>query len=136
MGEFVRDLLEKRHIKVASMARAMGIDPKSAPSYWTSAVITDDVLMRMTNALGWDLYSIVKNEQAKRTIAPALSSSDSSASTVSEPVTRYERRPASASDKGMVLMVNLDEFEELEQLKLLKYLNNAPRKAGAQRTAI
>lgn len=125
MGEWVKALLESRHIKIASMARAMGIDEKSAASYWTSKVISDDVLMRMTNALGWDLIGMVRNEQARRMAPAPVASSES---TAAEPAVPYTRRPAAAPESGLVLMVNLDEYEEAEQLKILRALQQMPKR--------
>lgn len=133
MGEWVKALLESRHIKIASMARAMGIDEKSAASYWTSKVISDDVLMRMTNALGWDLIGKVRNEQARR-MAPIAVTEPASSNEAREPAVPYQRRPAGSSDTGMVLMINLDEYEEQDQLRILRAIQQMPKRGHSRAT--
>lgn len=134
MGEWVKDLLERRHINFASMARAMEIDPKSTASYWTSKVISDEVLMRMTNALGWDLIGMVRNEQARRMSPQALPGDAIGESLMSEPMPAYQRRPASASDSGLVLMVNLDDYDEPDQLRILRTLQQVPKRGRSKAT--
>jgi hypothetical protein len=132
MGEWVKQLLDSRHINVTSMATQMGINPKSAPSYWTSAVISDKVLQKMTDALGFDLIGMVRNEQARRMSLPTVAG-DGNPTVAGEPSVPYQRRPASASDRGMVLMINLDDYDDVDQLRILKAIQLVPKRG--QRSA-
>lgn len=129
MGEFVKELLEQRHINMASVAKEMGVKPTSFPSYLKSQVISDDVLIRMTNALKWDLYGLVKAEQARRTLGPPIGEQPSE---LAEPQVQYKARPVAASDKGLVLMLNMDDYPEDVQLKILRFLQQQPRRTGSK----
>lgn len=129
MGEFVKGLLEERHINAASVAKEMGVKPTSFPSYFRSAVISDDVLIRMTNALKWDLYGLVKAEQARRMVGPPIGEPSSD---IAEPTVQYKARPVAANDKGLVLMLNMDDYPEDVQLKILRFLQQQPRRTGSK----
>lgn len=133
MGEFLKTLMEQRHINVSSLAEAMGIKPQSFPSYYRSAVIKDEVLIKMTNALGWDLFGLIKQEQARRMVGPRIgekqSSTDANLPMASDAAVEYRRRPPSAPDTGLVLMINLDEYAEDSQLRILRVLQQEPRRS-------
>jgi hypothetical protein len=122
MGEFVKGVFEARHINASSVAKEMKVLPTSMPGYFNSKVIKEDVLLRMSNALKFDLLGMVREEQARRTVsAPALEDR-SSRHDVAEPSVAYRTRPAAAPDKGLVLMINLADYSEESQLKILRFI--------------
>lgn len=132
MGEYVKALLDARHINVTSLANAMKIKAGSFHSYYQSAVISDEILIKITNALGWDLYSIVKNEQARRMMGPAIGEKQTTTGkdlpVVASPAVEYKRRPPSAPDTGLVMMLSLDEYPDEVQLQILRFLQQQPKR--------
>lgn len=135
MGEYVKSILDERHINGASVARAMEIETTSFPSYFRSKVISDDVLMRMSNALKFDLLSMVKEEQARRSSGPAIG--QYSTNVVQEPpAVPYGLKAGRTAGQGMVLTLNLDEFPEDVQLQLIRYVQQLPRKGSGHRSAL
>jgi hypothetical protein len=133
MGTWLKELLKKRHINSASVAKTMGVTANTFQSYFAATLISDDVLKRITAAIGFDLYSLAKEEQARRTVGPQVVDSKA-ASTVEEPSARYGHVRAGGKD-AWLMTLNLDDFDEAEQLKIVRFLQQLPRR-GAKGQAI
>lgn len=129
MGEWVRELLERRHINVSSLAEAMKVTRGAFQSYFKATVISDKVLREMTKAIGFDLYSMVKEEQARRTLGTEVKKEEKE-SVVSEPVARYGHVRQGGHD-AWLMTLNMDDFDQAEQMKIVRFLQQLPRK-GAQ----
>ncbi len=131
MGEFVKELLEKRHINVASMGSAMVPSVKSGTiqNYYKSAVISDDVLDRMTRALGFDLRGMVQDEQARRSDVKAELRTAGS-NQVAEEAPPYVRRPSVSTTGGSAyeIVLKMEEWPEDVQLRILKFLQQQPKR--------
>lgn len=135
MGEFVKGILDERHINGASVARAMGIEVQSFPSYFRSKSISDDVLRRMSNALKFDLLSMVKEEEARRMAGPAIG--EKNPHVLNEPPgPAYGLKSGPAPGQGMVLTLNMDEFPDDVQLQLVRYVQQLPRRNSGHRSAL
>lgn len=133
MGEWLKDLLKKRHIKSASVAKAMGVAATSFQSYYGAAVIGDDTLRKITAVIGFDLYSMAKEEQARRTIGPQAVEPTVSSS-ANEPEARYGHVRQGGQD-AWLMTLNLDDFDEAEQLKIVRFLQQLPRRGSKGRVA-
>lgn len=117
MGDYLRRVFDEHKLNQAAVAVEMGVSPQSVNKKFNQDRIGDDVLIRMGAAARLDLLGMVRREQARllgKPLPPEVS-------TVSEPVTAYGRR-------GMELVVNLDEFDEATQLKILRYLQQQEKR--------
>jgi transcriptional regulator with XRE-family HTH domain len=132
MGTWLKELLEKRHINNASVARGMGVTSNTFQSYFAATQIGDEVLKKITAAIGFDLYTLAKEEQARRTVGPQVVDSKAAAA-VEEPSARYGHVRANGKD-AWLMTLNLDDFDEGEQLKIVRFLQQLPRK-GQRRDA-
>jgi hypothetical protein len=118
MGEFVKRVLDEHQVKYAGLARVMEVSPQAVQGMFDRERIGDEVLMNLGQAARLDMLGMVRREQARvmgKPLPPEVS-------TVTEPVNAYGRR-------GMELVVNLDEFDEATQLKILRYLQQQEKKA-------
>jgi hypothetical protein len=135
MGEWLKDLLERRHINVSSVAAAMPGSPSKGvfQKYYASQVISDAVLKKITAAIGFDLYTLAKQEQARRTVGPQVVEPKTTSNVAAEPAARYGHVRAGGQD-AWLMTLNLDDFDEAEQLKIVRFLQQLPRK-GQHREA-
>lgn len=117
MGDYLRRVFDEHKLNQAAVAVEMGVSPQSVNKKFNQDRIGDDVLIRMGAAARLDLLGMVRREQARLLGKPL----PPEASTVSEPITAYGRR-------GMELVVNLDEFDEATQLKILRYLQQQEKR--------
>lgn len=131
-GDFVRRILERRHINVASVAEAMGIARTTFGGYLDAKTISDTVLIKITNVIGFDLYGMVKAE-LQRLATPAVPGSPS---VVAEDMAPYGRPRVQPSEGiGVVWQIHADDFDEDTQMSILRFLNQQPRRARtSQRT--
>lgn len=123
MGEFVKALLVERHIKFASVARAMEIKPESFSGYFESKVISDDILNKMAAHLKFDLVGMVQDEVARRSNTRAYKPASTQSARAQEPSVPYERATGSG---GPSLTVRLLDYDEATQLQIVKFLQQQP----------
>lgn len=131
-GAFLRMKLKERHIKVSSLARSIGIALTSFPSYFESQVLNDDVLMRITDALGWDLLGELKSaefQQAKQLgenqLAEEISVGNPSGAVSA---TGGKAELGTGRPGGLQLLIHLDVFSDEVQADILRFLNSLPRR--------
>lgn len=131
MGEWLRELLDRRHINVTSVAKAMqpSVSAGAFQKYYASQVISDVVLRKITAAIGFDLYSMAKEEQARRTVGPQVVAPAGAPAVVSEPAARYGHVRQGGQD-AWLMTLNLDDFDEAEQLKIVRFVQQLPRRGS------
>lgn len=132
MGDFLKAFFERRHINAASVARAMGVEPTSFPSYFRSKVLSDAVLRRISKALELDVYTLVKAEQARVTMGPSIGQPAPQSGEVQEPPISYVPATGMASPNACTLVINLDEFADDVQLRILRYVQQQPRRGSSR----
>jgi len=116
-GDFLRDLFDRHHLKLVSVGAAM-VPPTTGQNIsgmFNRARIEDTTLVRLGNATGLDILGMVNREKARLQgiDLPLIAS---------EPPAAYGR--GSAND----LVVHLDDFDEATQLKILRFLQQQPKR--------
>lgn len=118
MGEFIKELLDEHKVKYAALAKEMGKSAQNVSDIFKRATVGDAVLMDLGKAARLDLIGMVRREQARlsgRELPPL--------NAVGDPAAVYGRRAA-----GMELVVNLEEYDEATQLKILRYIQQLPKR--------
>lgn len=127
MGEELLRLLKERHINVSSLAEAMGVKPQTFQSYGRSRVLGDEILMRITSAVGWDLYGEMKRRQANA-MGYASYSEKENMSAVREAEGPTYKRTSQGGRDSFQMSVNLDDFEDADQLRIIRFIQQLPRR--------
>lgn len=135
MGAFVRDILKRRHINLASVARAMDISAGTMIGYLDQQKIGDTILVKMSAALEFDLIGMVQAE-VKRLSTPRPRIRDiNNASVVQDAPAAYGvEHPANDEDDDAVLMVKLSRYAPAEQDELMRFLRQLPKRARSRST--
>ena len=128
MGEWVKQVLEDRHINTASVARAMGVTTGAFHSYFKSAVLQDETLRKMSTALKFDIFTMVKQEQARLLNGDAHKAPDENSSVMSEPPARYGRVKVGSNPDAWLMTLNMDDFADDVQLKIVRFIQQLPRR--------
>lgn len=116
VGEFLKDVFDRHHIKRAGVARALDVSPQSISNIFDQVDVGDERLIRLSRATGLDLLGMVRRERLKRQgIEPELA-------IASEPAPSYGRPSA------MDLTVHMDDYDEATQLKILRFLQQLPKR--------
>lgn len=115
MGDAVKRILDARHIKLASLAKALGVAPQSVTSYFNSKVIANEVLMRMSTALQFNIYQMVVDEQA-RLLAP--NGGQGSQVELDEPKV--------AQGSGFTITISPRDYSVEDLVKVLRFLDTIP----------
>lgn len=118
MGDFIRQVLADHKVNKAAVARSMGVKPQTVNDMLDRQSIGEAVLIKLGAAARIDVLGLVRREQARlsgRELPPP--------STVGEAEASYGRR-----SPGVELVVNLEEYDEATQLKILRYLQQLPKK--------
>ena len=113
-GDFLRDLFKQHHLKLVSVGKRMGTSGQNISGMFNRAHISDDTLARLSKAAGFDILSAVRRAKA------SAYGDDAPLSVVAEQPARY----GSASD----LLVHLDEYDEATQLKILRFIQQLPKR--------
>lgn len=113
-GDFLRELFDKHHLKLASVGRRMGTTGQNISGMFKRAHIHDETLVRLGEAAGMDILSMVRKEKLR------LQGVD--LSQVAEPSPTYGR--PSAVD----VVVHMDDYDETTQLKILRFIQQLPKR--------
>lgn len=145
MGDFVKAILDERHINRASMAKSMQVKPQAVSSYLKSKSIANEVLMRMSAVLKFDIYGMVVEEQV-RLNAPRskkLKSSVQEESAVHEPAATYQARSSSGFQRsddnveagtGFAITISPRDYSAEDLVRVLRFLDSVPLKRNKGRT--
>ncbi len=125
MGDFVKGILDARHINRASMAKAMGVAPQSVTSYLNSKVIANEVLMRMSTALQFNIYQMVVDEQA-RLLAPSGTYRQYTGSHVGDELAHYGEERKVAPGSGFAITISPRDYSVEDMVKVLRFLDTIP----------
>lgn len=120
MGQIVRELLEERKQKHRAVADAAGMKPANFSDMLQRKDIGDDILAKVGKAMGVNLLEVVRFRQDQaygREPAPV----------VSEPIPPYGQQHG-----GPELVVHLDDYTEEMQLKILRFIQQVPKR-GAEK---
>jgi hypothetical protein len=114
-GDFLRELFDKHHLNLASVGRSMGTTGQNSSGMFNRAQIHDETLARLSKATGLDILGMVQRKKAQLygLDVPTMAM---------EPAPPYGR--GSAND----LVVHLDDFDEVTQLKILRFLQQLPKR--------
>lgn len=122
MGDFVRDLLDRRKQVHSRVARAAGMSPTNFSDMLRRARIGDAILHKVGMAMGVDLVQLVRL---------SLDGGDELHqdpwSVDSEPAVQHEGK-AVVNKAARTITIDLDAFDEEVQLKILRFLQQQPRK--------
>lgn len=106
----------------------MGVTANSFQSYFGSATIADDVLRRMSAVLKFDLFGLVMNERARMGAGPLPYVNEVAPfREVKEPAYEWKSGLMPGS-RGMEIIVHIEEYDEATQLKILKFLQQQPKR--------
>jgi hypothetical protein len=135
MGAFVRDILKRRHIKLASVARAMEISPGTMNGYLDQQKIGDTILVNMTGVLGFDLIGMVQAEVKRLATPPSRVREINREQIVQEPASAYGIRSTDTDDADdVVVMVKLNRYAPAEQDELMRFLRQLPKRSRTRST--
>ncbi len=130
MGEFVRKILDERHINLNSLGEAMGKSGQAVGKNLNSKSIGEEILVKMSEALKFDLLGMVRDEQA-RLSEPAPSSAEVVAESAAPYTRRYSGKnaiPGANGGSGFDLTIRMDEYDSDVQLQILRFLQQQPRR--------
>lgn len=123
IGEYVRQVLLKRHINRSSLAKELGVSQPAVEGYLRAANLGDMVLLKMSKALQFDLYGMVQAEKAKR-LPKALKPGN----VVCEPPVKYGTTSPTGST-GVTIVLNMEDYDEETALRIFQFLSQQPKKA-------
>lgn len=110
MGDFIRQVLADHKVNKAAVARSMGVKPQTVNDMLDRNTIGEAVLVKLGAAARIDVLGLVRREQARltgRELPPPTATA--------EPLAGYGQRA-----NGLELVVNLEEYDEATQLKILR----------------
>lgn len=118
MGDFIRGLLEERKQKHGAIADAAGLQRQNFSDMLKRQTIGEDTLVKVGRAMGLDLVQLVRYRKDQ------LMGLDTETG-VADPQQEYGRQAA-----GPELVVHLDQYSEEVQLKILRFLQQQPKRKG------
>jgi len=145
MGDFVKKKLKERHINRASLAKAMNVKPQAVASYIQSKSIANEVLIRMSTILQFDLYGMVVEEQVRLSSPRTKGAKASKAeeSMVSEPAAHYQVPPSAGFQRsntsvetgtGFNITISPRDYSLEDMVRVLRFLDGVPLKRNTGRT--
>lgn len=105
----------------------MDVKPQTFSSYLTRARISDDVLARLSKAVQFDIRAMLGTGQPGYLTANSV---------VNQDLPPYGPNPTSRQAKGYTLTVPLYEYNDLDQLRIIKFLQSLPKTVGTPRSGM
>lgn len=116
MGDVIRDLIVERKQKFVAIARAMPTTPQNFQHILRRRKIGDDILRSISRAMGVDVVELIRLKQDQ--LAGVAGSTRHSTPGLPKWGIRH----------GTELVIRLEEYPDEVQLKIIRFLQQLPKK--------